>query len=140
MKKISFLILLLLLTITVFSQKQHEKYYQKRFAEYIHGKTEIVLDDRTRADIVTDTFAIEVDFAHKWAESIGQSLHYADMLHKKAGVLLIVNEKKDNKYIDTLMSVAIKQNITVWLIFINDNTWEKVNIVKEKDSTVRFIY
>lgn len=33
--------------------------------------------DRTRTDCISATHAIEVDFSHKWAEGIGQALHYA---------------------------------------------------------------
>ena len=42
--------------------------------------------DGTRCDILTDTHAIEVDFADKWAEAIGQSLKYATQTGKKAGM------------------------------------------------------
>ena len=140
MKRI-FTLLLMLVSLTAFSQKQHEKYYQNKVAERIHGKTEIVLDDKTRADIVTDTFAIEVDFAHKWAESIGQSLHYAYKLHKKAGIVLIVDGIKDDKYIQILMPLADKYNITVWVIFINDNSWGKVEaIIKNDTLPKKYIY
>ena len=38
---------------------------------------EVVMKDCTRCDILTATHAIEVDFARKWAEAIGQSLNYA---------------------------------------------------------------
>lgn len=33
--------------------------------------------DKTRTDCISDTHAIEVEFSHKWAEAIGQALHYA---------------------------------------------------------------
>lgn len=33
--------------------------------------------DSTRTDCISDTHAIEVDFSAKWAEAIGQALHYA---------------------------------------------------------------
>lgn len=132
--------LLLLISLTAFSQKKHEKYYQSIIAERMHAKTEIVLDDKTRADIVTDTFAIEVDFAHKWAESIGQSLHYAHKLHKKAGILLIVDGAKDDRFIQILMPDADQLGITVWVIFITDESWGKVEKVEQKNGTVKYIY
>lgn len=126
MKKILFVLMLLTISIVSFSQKQNEKFYQDYFNRFIEGKTEIVLDDKTRVDIVTDTFAIEVDFAHKWAESIGQSLHYAEKLHKTAGILLIVDGDNDERYVKILMSLAIKYNVTVWVIDVNDYSWRKV--------------
>jgi hypothetical protein len=139
MKKI-FVLLLMFVSLTAFSQKQHEKYYQNIAAERMHGRTEVVLEDRSRADIVTDTFAIEVEFAHKWAESIGQSEYYALELHKKAGVVLITDGFKDDRYVQRLMKVASKLNITVWVIFIGDNSWGKVETVVQKDSTIKYIY
>jgi hypothetical protein len=39
--------------------------------------TEFVNPDQTRTDCISDTHAIEVDFSSKWAEAIGQALHYA---------------------------------------------------------------
>lgn len=39
--------------------------------------TEFTNPDRTRTDCISDTHAIEVDFSEKWAEAIGQALHYS---------------------------------------------------------------
>lgn len=139
MKKI-FILLLMFISLTAFSQKQHEKYYQNVAAERMHGRTEVVLVDRSRVDIVTDTFAIEVEFAHKWAESIGQSEYYSLELNKKAGIVLITDGRKDDRYVQRLMKVASKLNITVWIIFIGDNSWGKVESIKEKDGSLKFVY
>lgn len=43
---------------------------------------EVVAPDGTRCDILTDEYAIEVDFANKWAEAIGQALNYAIQFNK----------------------------------------------------------
>jgi len=62
-------------------------------AQYVQdtciGDIEYRLLDRTRVDCLTDSHAIEYDFSHKWAEAVGQSLHYARMTGKRAGVVLI---------------------------------------------------
>ncbi len=58
----------------------------------------MVLSDGTRCDCVTDTHAIEFDFGNKWAESIGQGLHYSEISKKKAGIVLILENIKDRKY------------------------------------------
>ena len=43
--------------------------------------------------------AIEFDFAEKWAESIGQALHYSFMTGKRAKVVLILeNPEKQMCY------------------------------------------
>jgi len=70
------IVLLLLLALPLFG-KQSERYYQEKFAKEIGGQVEVVMKDGTRYDILTSTHAIEVDFAKKWAEAIGQSLNYA---------------------------------------------------------------
>lgn len=98
-----------------------------KFAEIIHGRTEVVLSDKTRADIVTDTFAIEVDFAHKWAESIGQALHYSINLHKNAGILLLIDGDKNDRFIKILLLDASQLGITVWTMDINNYSWKKRN-------------
>lgn len=100
----------------------------------MNGKMEVVLDDLARVDIVTDTFAIEVDFADKWSQSVGQALYYADKLSKKAGILLVVNGHQDDRYVKRLMNVAYKHGITVWIIDYNDDTWGKVDV------DIKYIY
>ena len=128
MKRLLFLIVFLFIGITVFSQaRERESYYQKEFAEVIGGEREVVLEDRTRVDIVTDTYAIEVDFAEKWAESIGQSLHYEEMLGKKAGVLLVMDREREERFLNRLMPIAAKHGITVWVWDWTDDTWSKVD-------------
>lgn len=131
MKKLIFLITFLMAGICSNAQltKQVEKYYQDLFAEVVKGQKEIVLKDDSRVDIVTDTFAIEVDFADKWAESIGQSHHYGLLLNKKSGILLVVNGKLDDRYVQRLMPDAIQLGITVWLLDYNTNKWYRVKPV-----------
>ena len=91
-----------------------EVYYQKAFCKKINGITEYILVDRTRVDCLTATHAIEVEFASKWAESIGQSLHYSLMTNKKAGVYLIIESEKDLKYLRRLENVGALHDIKIW--------------------------
>ncbi|WP_171018846.1 hypothetical protein ACONUD_00725 [Microbulbifer harenosus] len=51
--------------------------YQLPWCETAGGVAEYVLPDRTRVDCLTETHAMEFDFAPKWAEAIGQALYYA---------------------------------------------------------------
>lgn len=133
MKKILIMLVLMLITSASFSQlsKMRESYYQNGFSIIMKGEKEVVLDDQTRVDIVTDTFAIEVDFAKKWAESIGQSYHYAKKLNKKPGILLIVNGYTDDRFVKILMPHAIELGITVWLMDYNTDNWCRVNVITE---------
>lgn len=97
------------------SSKHNEKYYQTKMCTALGGKMEVVLEDKTRIDCLTSEYAIEVDFAKKWAEGIGQSLYYAQMSGKKPAVGLI-SGAGDEKFINRLESVAKKYNIKVIII------------------------
>ena len=44
-------------------------------------------------------YAIEFDFAKKWAESIGQSLYYSKMTGKSPAVVLILTSPNDYHYV-----------------------------------------
>ncbi len=77
---------------------------------------EYVLKDRTRVDCLTDKYAIEVDFAKKWAESIGQSLYYAHMTNRKPAVGFIMNSKKDKRYFKRLNTIAQEYAIKIFII------------------------
>lgn len=99
----------------------YEKDYQNAWCSTHHGQQEVVLSDKARIDCLTQTHAIEFDFAKKWAESIGQALYYAQATHKKAGIVLIVeNATKDQKYLDRVKAVADLYNITLWTISPQD--------------------
>ena len=97
------------------SKKHNERFYQTKLCNKLDGQMEYVLEDRTRVDCLTDEYAIEVDFAKKWAESIGQSLYYAQMTGKKPAVGFIMS-KKENRFLKRLERVAKKFHITIFII------------------------
>jgi len=70
--------------------------------KYCDGTIEYRLADRTRVDCLTSTHAIEYHYGRKWAEAIGQSLFYAAMTGKKAGIVLIVNPRTKDRYLKRL--------------------------------------
>ncbi|MCP3942404.1 MAG: hypothetical protein GY710_13080 [Desulfobacteraceae bacterium] len=99
--KVQTLCLLLLFIIPTISHAKHlhpEKWYQNKWCAEQNGQTEYRLPDKTRCDCLTDTHAIEVDFAKKFYEAIGQSLYYSMQTGKRAGVLLIIENKNELKY------------------------------------------
>ena len=73
----------------------------------------MTMPDGTRCYILTDTHAIEVDFADKWAEAIGQSLNYAMQTGKKAGIVLVLKDKGDEKHLDRLRKMAIHYSMDI---------------------------
>lgn len=87
-----FLVFLSIGVFTALSAKRlnSESYYQDIAAKKYNGQAEVTMPDGTRCDLVTEKHAIEVDFADKWAQAIGQSLNYAFQSNRRAGILLIL--------------------------------------------------
>jgi len=85
---------LLLFTWSLTAQAQPEAQY---VLETCQGQVEYRLPDNTRVDCLTEEYAIEYDFSRKWAEAIGQALHYSLMTDRKAGVVLI-GSQRDNGF------------------------------------------
>ena len=69
--------------------------------------------------MVTETHAIEVEFAPKWTEGLGQSLWYSFQTNKKAGIVLIIEDKKDERFLIKLRSLIAHRKIKdvkIWTI------------------------
>lgn len=98
------------LLIDYASAKNSEKYYQEKWCE---GRVEVVMPDRTRCDCLTSRHAVEFDFGRKWAEAIGQSLHYSLQTGKRAGIVLILEKKKDRRYWIRLNSVIMQFDLPI---------------------------
>ena len=62
--------------------------------------------DGARCGILTDTHAIEADFADKWAEAVGQSLNYAKQIGKKAGIVLLPKDRWNEKHLERLREMV----------------------------------
>ena len=87
---------------------QHsESSYQHAWCNANNGIEEYENFDKTRVDCLTETHAVEFDFANKWAESVGQALHYQAMTGKKAKVVLILeNPEKEKIYFKRIQNLA----------------------------------
>ena len=99
MKQRVFIILLTILLTSTKCYAKHlhpEKEYQKYWCSNHNGKTEVVLNDKTRVDCLTDDYAVEVDFAPKWHECIGQAIHYGQQTRKTPACLLIMENGEDD--------------------------------------------
>jgi len=76
--------LVLLISAPSFAAHSHpEKYYQAKWCAANNGQAEVILPDKTLADCITTTHAIEFDFGKKWAESLGQALYYSLQIRKR---------------------------------------------------------
>lgn len=118
MKKI-----LLILTITsLFSNwciAKHlhpEKYYQAEWCNRYWGEMEYKLKDKTRVDCLTKNYAVEFDFAPKWAECVGQTLYYSIMTRKNPACVIIIEKPEDFKYFYRIKRVADVFHFSLWYI------------------------
>ncbi len=122
-KQLSFIFTLVLVLLYLFFEndlsinkqddsKHDEKYYQTKMCNEFGGDMEYVLFDKTRVDCLTKEYAIEVDFAKKWAEGIGQSLYYAEVTGKKPAIGVISGDG-DEKYLDRIRRVGDKFGIKI---------------------------
>lgn len=69
--------------------------------------------DGTRVDMLNDTYAWEVDWARsdKWAEAIGQSLYYAQVTGRKPGIILIIKQQSEERYVYRCAVICAKVGI-----------------------------
>lgn len=112
---ISILTVLLLTGVASAAHLHKEKDYQDSWCNKVKGVQEYRLNDKARVDCLTDEYAIEFDFASKWAESIGQALYYGLKTGKTPGVVLIMeNEDNEGQFYDRLKAVADKYGIKTW--------------------------
>lgn len=115
-------VLLLMSTALNAARLNPEAYYQEIAAKKYSGQAEVTMPDGTRCDIVTEAHAIEVDFADKWAEAIGQSLNYSFQLNKKAGILLILEKPDDERHLIRVQSIIKHFKLTIDVLAIR--AWE----------------
>lgn len=93
-----------------------ERQAQERLHAKYPGKLEHRLWDGTRVDILTDEYAIEIDFAPKWAEAIGQAKYYAYVTGKKPAVILLIKDmKREGDYVYRLQTVCVADGIQWYL-------------------------
>ena len=103
---------MLILSISLFAK---ERDYQVPFCKALDGEIEYVLEDRTRIDCLTDIYAIEIDYAKKHHEAVGQALYYGIVTGRKPAVALIVGIN-DKRFLNRLRIVSKKVGIKVFII------------------------
>lgn len=110
------ILIIFLISEQCYAHFQPEKKYQKEWCDKFNGLIEYQLPDKTRVDCLTKNYAVEFDFANKWAESIGQSLYYGLMTNKKPAVVLIIEKPEDFKYYKRIEKVAKFVNFRLWYV------------------------
>jgi hypothetical protein len=124
------LILLVALSLQGQGPTLHEADHVERLApKYGATATEFRLADGTRVDMMTGSHAIEVDYARKWAEAIGQSLHYAAATGKQPGIILLLEDERDARYVRRLQNVIGR----VWFDSAREpNRWQRITLWTER--------
>lgn len=116
MIRYSFLCFSFLFTLSLNAQSESD-YSDQVNQYYFHGKREVHVKGG-RIDILTDEYAIEVERAHKWKNAIGQALWYGQQENVKPGIVLLVLEPAEYKYLQMLNSTlnyaGIADKIRVW--------------------------
>lgn len=111
MKHFYFIILYLsinIFSLPVLAHSHSESAYQHAWCTANGGVEEVKNADFTRVDCLT-THAVEFDFANKWAESVGQALHYGLMTGKRPKVVLILeNPQKQMVYYKRVENLSKK--------------------------------
>ncbi len=98
----------------VMMPNQVESYYVNQWCTADFGRKEAVLWDMTRVDCLAKDYAIEFDFAKKWAESIGQALYYSKMTGKKPAVAIILTSPTDYRFVKKIE--RLDNGIKIFLI------------------------
>lgn len=92
--------------------------YIQLVQRHLGGEIEVPVTDG-RVDIQTDIHAIEVEFAHKWKQAIGQALWYAHQTNLEAGIVLIMRSPAQQKYLvqlnSTLNYANLGHRVSVWV-------------------------
>jgi len=86
------------LPFAVFAERAHrhtEPWYSRRWCAVQGGLAEYTLPDGTRADCVTPSLVVEVEWAHKWAEAVGQALYYATYFPSRLPAVVLLVEDDD---------------------------------------------
>jgi hypothetical protein len=110
------MLLFLIIPSIAFAGHVHkEKWYVETNCK---GQIEARMPDGKRCDCLTDSHAIEYDFAPKFTEAIGQALDYSLQTGKKAGIVLILEKPDDYRHWIRLNTI-IEQNglkIDTWKV------------------------
>ena len=110
--------------------KKHEAYYIKKLADQLDGETEKIIKGG-RIDILTNEHAIEVEWAPKWKESIGQALWYAQHENKKPRIILLLKKDTDRNYFVRLNTALVYAKLNIETNYIK--------LYERKDEEKEFI-
>jgi hypothetical protein len=88
-----------------------ERFYIDEIHYYLGGDREVTVPSG-RVDLVTSEYAYEVEWAWNWKEAVGQSLWYGLQAEKKPGIILIMRESNEFRYVQQLESALRYANLS----------------------------
>ena len=116
-------LLLILVGFDLLAGGWRERDYSADLARRLGGDVELAVRGDTGAvegfcDVVTDSLAVEVEFASKWKEAPSQALLYARCLGKTPAIGLIWEPHEDSRYLRRLLAVLkdVRPSVVVILI------------------------
>lgn len=104
----------------------YESYWVKKLSHRLAARTEVVLDDGSRIDLLNKNMAAEVDWAGKWYEAVGQSLYYGCKKDRAPYIFLLVRNKKDMVYARRCQVVCDKYGIGLYVVSISGGKIESL--------------
>jgi nucleoside 2-deoxyribosyltransferase len=107
--KVFLLLICVFLATPAFAQDNPESYYRDKFCGNVGGQSEYPLPDGTRVDCLAQ---------NKWAEAIGQSLHYARMTKRQPGIVIVVKTLPDVRFLTRLVNVIVSQGLDIEVIIL----------------------
>ena len=115
----SAMILLFALGIPLVAQAETEAYYQEKICAKYDARMEVINEDRTRTDCLSDEngshLSIEVDFAKKWYECLTQAMYYGMLYNNQAACVLIVEKDTDMRHVDRARQLINHNKLPVWV-------------------------
>ena len=106
---------------------QKESFYNNLWCSVRNGRQEVRTELDTRIDCLLEYYAVETDFDTKWAEGLGQALHYSAMTDKKAAILLILQNHDGSdrsRYVRRLTRTIDVLGLDVELFFIETKNYK----------------
>ena len=127
MKKFILLFFLLILNSCSAKHLYKESVYQNYWCTKRGGIQEYMLDDKSRVDCLLPNMAVEFDFAKKRDECIGQALRYAAYTDKQPACCLIIENKKDLKYLHQARKTIYKNDLNIKLYRVTPKIIKSTN-------------
>lgn len=99
------LIIVLLASPSMAKRSNPESFYKEIWCKNNKGEENVIIGNYAICDCVTNEYAVEVEFANNWMDTIGKSLHFAQETGKKPGVVLILENIQDRRFKERMLKM-----------------------------------